>query len=744
MSFSIRFDYRYDNAGFFDDPDRRAALEAAAAEWEAILQDDFSDVPAGTVFSIRNPTSLAIETVTLSEAIDDILVFVGARPFASTTLAIASPDGGDASGDAFAARISRDFRNMGPVTDFEPWAGSISFNSEADWSFDTNGPVSGRSDFMSVALHELGHVLGIGTSGAFDLWVVEDHFTGPNALRLANGQPIPLENDHAHVEEGYADDSVALDPILTNGTRVLISDVDKAILADIGYQIAGFQKQGDSPSLATDFDERVFGTIGDDRIDGLSGDDSLQGADGNDHLIGGPGKDELFGESGNDTLDGGSGDDYIDGGAGDDILSGGPGADIYFGHGGRDIFVIAAGDGSNRLSDFDLATDVIKLIDSGFASEEHALSAISKPFNNVSRLTLTDGTTVDVFHASQGGTPLTNTHIMLESTDQGEIGLLIAGDPTNADTRIVLDERDGTNQSNANVLIGSAMDDAFTVGASDVRVDGLEGVDIVRFSGNQSSYTVALGGDGVTVTHRMSGAETIIGLRNIELIDFETRDPMFSSALDLRFFGSHSTLDQASLDRMIELYIAYFDRAPDAIGLGFWASAYGKGTPLETIAVLFAEQNETALLYPEDLNTLRFVSDVYENVLGRTPDWDGLQFWSTALDNGAVDRSEFILELLTGAQAALPNDAGANLISRQIEDQMYLNLKTDLGAYFALDRGLSDISAATQIMSVFDGSRASFDAAMALTETIYVEASDPENGAFLMPIVGISTDANMI
>src|SRR3954470_3629183 len=44
--FSINFDYRFDRAGFFDRPERRAALEAAAATWSARLTNDFLRVPA--------------------------------------------------------------------------------------------------------------------------------------------------------------------------------------------------------------------------------------------------------------------------------------------------------------------------------------------------------------------------------------------------------------------------------------------------------------------------------------------------------------------------------------------------------------------------------------------------------------------------------------------------------------------------------------------------------------------------
>jgi hypothetical protein len=44
-SFNIVFDYRFDTSGFFNDPQRRATLEAAAKAWESLIADEFPNVP---------------------------------------------------------------------------------------------------------------------------------------------------------------------------------------------------------------------------------------------------------------------------------------------------------------------------------------------------------------------------------------------------------------------------------------------------------------------------------------------------------------------------------------------------------------------------------------------------------------------------------------------------------------------------------------------------------------------------
>src|SRR6056297_1308440 len=243
MAFNITFDFRFDNTGFFADDTRRQALEEAGAIWESLIADEFDDVPAGTSFSLRDPSTGARRAVTLTEEIDDLMIFVGATDLPGRTLANAGPDGFDAQGDVFSRRISSDFRDIGPITDFEPWAGTIAFDAAADWSFRVDAAQSGRPDFISDVLHEIGHILGIGTSAAFAALVTNGMFDGVNARAANDGQPLPLERDLSHVQDGFADDTVLFDPILTNGTRTLPGDIDLAMLADIGFEIEGFVPQ---------------------------------------------------------------------------------------------------------------------------------------------------------------------------------------------------------------------------------------------------------------------------------------------------------------------------------------------------------------------------------------------------------------------------------------------------------------------------------------------------------------------
>lgn len=101
--------------------------------------------------------------------------------------------------------------------------------------------------------------------------------------------------------------------------------------------------------------DRMAGRGGSDRLHGGDGADMLRGGRGRDHLDGEDGADRLTGGGGRDTLLGGAGDDHLSGGRGADHLSGGAGDDSLSGGAGADTFYFTAGDGVDRLTDFDPA-----------------------------------------------------------------------------------------------------------------------------------------------------------------------------------------------------------------------------------------------------------------------------------------------------------------------------------------------------------------------------------------------------
>jgi Ca2+-binding RTX toxin-like protein len=435
--FIIKLDFSYDTFGYFNDAGRRAPLAKAAELWSEIIQDDFAEIPTGSSFSIRHPSKPDENlTVTLDEPIDDLLIYVGARNFSGNTLGIGGPSGYSLEGDVYSARISDDFRGLGPPSDYEPWAGVLTFDSEVTWNFGLDEPSSHESDLLTVALHEIAHVLGVGTASTFFDLSSDEKFQGLNTKKLNGGISLPLHEDGAHVEDGYNGDLILMDPTSTTGTRSSISEFDKAILADLGYLIAGYEYYGAPFAIATSQGEKINGTTlndilaglggddfifagdGDDEIYGDAGNDELQGGRGSDLMFGGADNDKVFADDGDDELYGGDGEDNLQGGAGSDLIYGGLGDDKLFGQNGDDVlsgdggddqltgglgddvFVIDTGkadvwtgDGQDNIfvfstknetwiHDFDVVNDTVTFVGSDFASSEAAFSSKYREYSN--------------------------------------------------------------------------------------------------------------------------------------------------------------------------------------------------------------------------------------------------------------------------------------------------------------------------------------------------------------------------
>ena len=70
----------------------------------------------------------------------------------------------------------------------------------------------------------------------------------------------------------------------------------------------------------------------------------------------------------------------------------------------------------------------------------------------------------------------------------------------------------------------------------------------------------------------------------------------------------------------------------------------------------------------------------------------------------------------------------------------FLRTKTDIGAYFAVQLGMSDVQSAASAMAQFDGSDDGLAAAIATIDQAHFAALDPVDGAFLVPVTGILDD----
>lgn len=201
----------------------------------------------------------------------------------------------------------------------------IAFDLAETWSV---GPVSGAMNLLTVAIHEIGHSIGLAHSDDI----------GSIMYPALSGEERVSAADIAAIQGLYGP-SLVVEPIVgTNGA-------DELSGTDRGERIDG--RDGNDTIRAGGGADQIVGGAGDDQLFGGAGDDRLSGNDGADRLDGGEGDDHLDGAVGDDILEGGAGRDVVDGGLGDDRLSGGDGEDYL--HGGLGHDWLAGGAGNDVL-----------------------------------------------------------------------------------------------------------------------------------------------------------------------------------------------------------------------------------------------------------------------------------------------------------------------------------------------------------------------------------------------------------
>ena len=168
------------------------------------------------------------------------------------------------------------------------------------------------------------------------------------------------------------------------------------------------------------------------------------------------------------------------------------------------------------------------------------------------------------------------------------------------------------------------------------------------------------------------------------------------------------TISTARLE-ITKIYIAAFNRAPDAAGLSNWMNQYTSGKMTYTqISQDFSNQTEYTTKYPSAMTDSEYITKIYVNVFGRQPDDGGLTNWVNQLTASATTGATRgnIMKTMLDAAGATGNTDGLRLTNQ---------------ATFAVQAvvidGVSDVTATAQLANITS------DSATVATATAAVASS---------------------
>lgn len=205
------------------------------------------------------------------------------------------------------------------------------------------------------------------------------------------------------------------------------------------------------------------------------------------------------------------------------------------------------------------------------------------------------------------------------------------------------------------------------------RIDGGLGTDTAMYGGAWKDYALTRASDGTLgVTSRASQgsqvADTLVRVERLEFKDLtlqfvQGRAADYTIAKNAGQFslGKGAVNESlAGVERVLftdaaiafdtsgnagqayRIYQAAFDRTPDKGGLGYWIHAMDAGMSLTAMASEFINSQEFKTMYGAAPSNAELVGKFYQNVLHRTPDQAGFDYWKQLLDNKQITPAQVL------------------------------------------------------------------------------------------------------
>lgn len=175
-----------------------------------------------------------------------------------------------------------------------------------------------------------------------------------------------------------------------------------------------------------------------------------------------------------------------------------------------------------------------------------------------------------------------------------------------------------------------------------------------------------------------------------------------------------SAADYANLVQ--ELYISYYGRPADPAGLAYWEgvlaaknapttlqglnSAYSTNAAVNAIVNGFGNSAESLALYGTGTPT-QFVTAIYNNALGRTPDPGGLDYWVGLIADNKVSQAQAAMAIIEGAAIEPTTSSDEQLVSNRLTAAIYFTAQvSSQSASSAYSGGAANATVRTMLDSV--------------------------------------------